>query len=74
MADKVTDAHAHLYPPHVNRDPAGWAAAHGEPLWARMCVRRRKATGRPVQGFPSVDELLRDLDAAGVDRAVLPRW
>ena len=70
----VIDAHVHLYPPEVNRDPAGWAAAHGEPQWSRLCTRVRKATGRPVQAFPSVAELLRDLDAAGVDRAVLLGW
>ena len=70
----VIDAHVHLYPPEVNRDPAGWAVAHGEPQWALMCTRVRKATGRPVQGFPSQVELLRDLDAAGVDRAVLLGW
>ena len=70
----VIDAHVHLYPPEVNRDPAGWAVAHGEPQWARMCARTRKSTRRPVQGFPSVDDLLSDLDAAGVDRAVLLGW
>ena len=74
MAAPVIDAHLHLYPPDVNRDPAGWAVAHGEPQWARMSVRTRKTTGRAVQGFPSVDELLRDMDAAGVDRAVLLGW
>jgi uncharacterized protein len=70
----VIDAHVHLYPPEVNRDPAGWAAARGERQWALMCARVRKATGRGVQGFPSVEELLRDMDAAGVDRAVLLGW
>lgn len=74
MAAPVIDAHVHLYPPDVNRDPAGWAVAHGEPQWARMSVRTRKTTGRAVQGFPSVDELLRDMDAAGVERAVLLGW
>jgi hypothetical protein len=70
----VIDAHVHLYPPEVNRDPAGWAAAHAEPQWAQLCTRLRKASGKPVQGFPSLDELLRDLDAAGVGRAVLLGW
>ncbi|MET0261750.1 MAG: amidohydrolase family protein [Rariglobus sp.] len=70
----VIDAHVHLYPPEVNRDPAGWATAQGEPHWAVMCARSRKSTGRPVQGFPSVDDLLRDMDGAGVDRAVLLGW
>jgi hypothetical protein len=69
----VIDAHVHLYPPELNRDPAGWAARAGEGHWARLCTRQRR-DGRPVQGFPSVEQLLRDMDAAGVARAVLLSW
>jgi predicted TIM-barrel fold metal-dependent hydrolase len=69
----VTDAHVHLYPPELNRDPVGWAARAGEAHWARLCTRQRR-DGRPVQGFPSVEQLLRDMDAAGVARAVLLGW
>ncbi|HKB56393.1 MAG TPA: amidohydrolase family protein [Lacunisphaera sp.] len=69
----IVDAHVHLYPPEVNRDPAGWAAACGEKHWAELCTRRRK-DGKPVQGFPSLDQLLRDMDAAGVAKAVLMGW
>jgi predicted TIM-barrel fold metal-dependent hydrolase len=69
----VTDSHVHLYPPETNADPARWAAAHGEPQWATLCTRRRK-DGRAVQAFPSVDELLRAMDAAEVSRAVLLGW
>lgn len=67
------DSHVHLYPPEVNSDPAGWAAAAGEAHWATLCVRRRR-DGNPVQTFPSVDELLREMDGAGVERAVLLGW
>jgi hypothetical protein len=67
------DAHVHLYPPEVMADPAVWAAACGEAHWTRLCTRRRKG-GAPVQLFPSVDELLRDMDAARIDRAVLLGW
>lgn len=70
---RIIDAHVHLYPDEVNRDPAGWALAQGEPAWAGLCTRRRK-NGCPVQGFPSCDELLREMDAAGVERAVLLGW
>jgi predicted TIM-barrel fold metal-dependent hydrolase len=70
---RIIDAHVHLYPPEVNADPAGWAVARGEKHWAELCTRRRK-DGRWVQGFPSVDELLREMDAAGVGRAVLLGW
>jgi predicted TIM-barrel fold metal-dependent hydrolase len=69
----IIDAHVHLYPPEANADPAGWAAARGEGHWATLCTRRRK-DGRAVQGFPSADELLRAMDAAGVERAVLLGW
>ncbi|MBI2511187.1 MAG: amidohydrolase [Opitutae bacterium] len=67
------DAHVHLYPPEVLADPAAWAAACGEAHWTRLCTRRRKS-GAPVQLFPCLDELLRDLDAAGLERAVLLGW
>jgi predicted TIM-barrel fold metal-dependent hydrolase len=69
----VIDAHVHLYPPELNRDPAGWAAHAGEARWAQLCTRQRR-DGRPVQTFPSVEQLLRDMDAAGVARAVLLGW
>lgn len=69
----IIDAHVHLYPPEVARDPAGWARAAGEPHWATFCTRVRR-DGRAVQTFPSVDELLREMDAAGVARAVLLGW
>lgn len=70
---RLIDAHVHLYPPEVGRDPVAWAAAHGEPHWAALCTRRRR-DGRPVQTFPPLDQLLRDMDAGGVERAVLQGW
>jgi predicted TIM-barrel fold metal-dependent hydrolase len=70
---RIIDAHVHLYPPEVNLAPAAWAEAQGERHWATLCTRVRK-NGRPVQGFPSVAELLRDMDAAGIERAVLLGW
>ena len=69
----VVDAHVHLYPPEVNRGPAGWAALAGESHWATLATRRR-ANGHPVQTFPSMEELLREMDRAGVERAVLLGW
>ncbi len=70
---RVIDVHVHLYPAEVNRDPAAWALAHGETHWSALCTRRRKS-GQLVQGFPSVDQLLRDMDSAGVNLAVLLGW
>lgn len=70
---RIIDAHVHLYPPALNRDPAGWADAQGECAWAGLCTRRRR-NGHPVQSFPSLDELLAEMDRAGVERAVLLGW
>ena len=69
----IVDAHVHLYPPAANADPLGWATARGEAHWATLVTRRRK-DGRQVQGFASVADLLRDMDAAGVGRAILQGW
>lgn len=69
----IIDAHVHLYPPAANADPGSWAAARRESHWATLVTRRRK-DGRAVQGFASLAELLRDMDAAGIERAVLLGW
>jgi predicted TIM-barrel fold metal-dependent hydrolase len=70
---RVIDSHVHLYPPELNRSPVAWAESHGESRWAGLCLRRRK-NGVAVQSFPSVDELLAEMDDAGVERAVLLGW
>src|SRR5476649_815142 len=69
---RAIDGHVHLYPPEVNRDPAGWALAQGEKHWAVLCTRQR--SGRSVQAFPDVAGLLAAMDAAGVERAILLGW
>jgi uncharacterized protein len=69
----IVDAHVHLYPPEANVSPAQWARARGEHHWELLCARMRKS-GHAVQGFPSVDELLRAMDAAEVERVILQGW
>lgn len=69
----IIDAHIHLYPDEINRDPARWALDHQEDHWATLCTRVRKG-GSSVQSFPDVNELLRAMDAAGVARGVLLGW
>ena len=70
---RPVDSHVHLYPPAVGQDPAAWAKARGEHHWATLCTRRR-ADGSGVQTFPSVDDLLREMDTAGIAKAVLLGW
>lgn len=69
----IIDSHVHLYSPEVNRDPPAWAARAGEAHWATLCTRQR-ADGRSVQSFPSLDELLREMDRSGIARALLLGW
>jgi len=67
------DSHVHLYPPELNRNPAGWAAVRHERQWSALALRRRR-NGTPVQTFPDLAGLLRAMDEAGVARAVLLGW
>ena len=69
----IIDAHVHLYPPEAIPSPLKWAEARQETLWAALATRRRK-DGTAVQGFPSMTELLHDMDAAGIGQAVLLGW
>jgi predicted TIM-barrel fold metal-dependent hydrolase len=68
----IVDCHVHLFPDAAAADPQGWAAVRKEERWARMVAPR--ADGRVVQGWAGVDRMLRDMDAAGFERAVLQGW
>ena len=70
---RIIDAHVHLYPLTTSREPVAWAASRGEVHWAQLCTRQRR-DGGPVQLFLGVDDLLREMDAAGVERSVLLGW
>ena len=70
---RIIDAHVHLYPLTTSREPVAWAASRGEAHWAQLCTRRRR-DGGPVQLFLGVDDLLRAMDAAGIERSVLLGW
>ncbi len=68
----IIDAHVHLYPKEASADPAAWAERMGEPLWGALVTPQ---PGRRVQqGWADCERLLRDMDAAGVERAVLLGW
>ncbi len=65
------DSHIHLYPPHVYQDPSAWAKARGEKYWL-SCVRPRK--GKSLQAWKNVNELLADMDQAGIEKVVILAW
>ncbi len=69
----VVDGHTHAYPPEIFTDPVGWARARGEHHWAEL-VGPRADGKRSLQGFADQDQMLRAMDAAGVERSVLLGW
>lgn len=51
--------------------PAAWASRNQEPIWSE-CVA---PTDRPsIQGWASEEQLLRDMDDAGIETAILLGW
>ncbi len=67
----IIDAHIHLYPPAVAADPQSWAIARREPYWL-SCVLPEN--GPLLQGWSSADQLLRDMDAVGIDKSIIQGW
>lgn len=68
---RIIDAHIHAYPPEVYLNPRQWGETHHEP-WFSACVA---PTDRPsIQGWADIDQLLRDMDAAGIDQVVMLGW
>lgn len=67
----IIDAHIHAYPADVFSAARAWGLARGETWWADAVA----PTDRPsIQGWADVDTLLHDMDAAGVERAVMLGW
>lgn len=69
---RVFDAHTHVYSQEAALDPARWAAKRGESHWARLVSA---SAGRlSLQGFVSQEEMLRAMDEADVEKALLLGW
>lgn len=71
-ATGIVDAHVHIYPAEVGRDPQAWAERMGEPHWGALVALHPDRKVR--QGWADCDRLLRDMDDAGVERAILLGW
>jgi len=65
------DAHIHLYPPSVYNNPENWATTKGEPYWLHCVAPSR---GPRLQGWASIETLIRDMDAAKVAKAIVLGW
>lgn len=67
----IIDCHTHCYPPEVIQDPRGWATARKEHHWAELVDPSDR---KSIQGWSNPDTMLRAMDSAGVDQAVLLGW
>jgi uncharacterized protein len=67
----VVDAHVHMFLPGVSSDPAAWGAAQGEPAWTECVAPKGR---RSIQGWATPENLLSDMDKAGVEMCVMLGW
>ena len=58
-----------MYPPVIQANPIAWARRADEPYWGALVGDNAK--GSTIQGWASVDQLLADMDAAGIDKVVI---
>jgi hypothetical protein len=65
--EKIIDSHVHCYPSAVAADPVGWGTARGEHHWVDLVTKG-------PQGWADVEDLLRQMDADGIERVVLQGW
>lgn len=68
----IIDSHVHYYADEVIDDPGGWADKHNEQYWRRIVIGENDRVS--IQGWASLDKLIKDMDAAGVDKVVLQGW
>jgi predicted TIM-barrel fold metal-dependent hydrolase len=67
----VIDCHTHCFPESVQTNPREWAKARGEPHWANLVAPLDRPT---IQDWSTPATMLRHMDQAGVQQAVLLGW
>ncbi len=65
----IVDMHIHMYPAHVRANPVAWAKEAGEPYWGALMGDN--PAGTTVQGWVTIEQLIADMDAAGVEKVVM---
>lgn len=71
MPPVIIDCHTHAYPPELSADPIAWATKHNEPHWAKLVAPGERPS---IQDWATPERMLSDMDAAGVDQAILLGW
>ncbi|MBR4597536.1 MAG: amidohydrolase family protein [Opitutales bacterium] len=64
----IFDIHTHWFDEEIAASPAGWAGQNSEPHFGALMG------GNKLQSFKSIDDFLRDMDAAEVERAAIQGW
>jgi len=67
----VIDCHTHCFPIELGQAPRAWASPRNEPHWADLVAPRDR---KSIQDWTSPEKMLRAMDEASVDRAVLLGW
>jgi predicted TIM-barrel fold metal-dependent hydrolase len=65
----IIDSHIHMYPPQVYADPVAWARHMDEPYWGALMGDN--PIGTTIQGWVTVEQLITDMDAVGIDKVVM---
>ena len=71
MKPSIIDCHTHCYPAHIVADPRAWAQKNNEPHWANLVAPLDRPS---IQAWATPSSMLRDMDAAGIEKAVLLGW
>jgi uncharacterized protein len=66
------DSHIHRYPEEIFDNPVLWAKQRKEYYWAKLITPRKK--GYTLQGWADRSRLLKDMDAAGIEKVVMQAW
>ncbi len=67
----IIDCHTHCYPHEVIANPRAWAAERGESHWAELVAPVHRLS---IQGWATPEEMLIEMDLAGVEKAILLGW
>lgn len=67
----IIDCHTHAYPEEITQDPRAWAEARGELHWADLVAPKDRKT---IQGWSTPASMIKAMDQAGVDQAILLGW
>ena len=65
----IIDSHIHMYPPYVYGNPIAWARQVDEPYWGALMGDN--PTGTTIQGWVTVEQLIADMDTAGIEKVVM---